>query len=72
MSTRFSITELMYIVLGGIPKLNNYFDDMRSVLVADNNKNLPIVSFCIDDMFSGFSTFETYYFLANELFPHFV
>lgn len=49
MSAGFSFTELMHIVLGDIPNVENQFEGMKSVSVANDKNSLPKISFYIDD-----------------------
>lgn len=71
-SASFSFTELMYLVLGYIPKTSN-FPGAESLLNASEEHGLPKVAFYIDDMHSGFKTFdEGYAILADELLPRLV
>ncbi|POS82380.1 hypothetical protein EPUL_006396, partial [Erysiphe pulchra] len=68
-SASFSFTELMYLVLGQIPATDE-FSGMDSILVPKAIDQLPGASFYIDDIFSGFETFEQgYELLKNELLP---
>jgi len=71
-SASFSFTELMYIVLGLIPAVEG-FEAWESMLGSESPSTLPKSTFYIDDIFSGFRTFEEGYgILANELFPRLV
>jgi len=71
----FSITELMYIAIGAIPKSEGAilggFDDVEpSLLVSGSPGGLPNLVFYMDDIFSGCKTFEEgYNYLEYYLLP---
>lgn len=68
-SASFSFTELMNIVLGPISSAGK-FEERESMLVSDSPNTLPKCTCYVDDIFSGFRTFEEgYSILENELFP---
>ncbi|KAI0996301.1 hypothetical protein K3495_g11880, partial [Podosphaera aphanis] len=68
-SASFSFTELMYLVLGQVPKTDK-FPGMSSLLIPKAVDQLPGATFYIDDIFSGFKTFdEGYKLLEEELLP---
>ncbi|KAI0994842.1 hypothetical protein K3495_g13340 [Podosphaera aphanis] len=68
-SASFSFTELMYLVLGQVPGTDE-FPGMESILIPKAADLLPDATFYIDDIFSGFKTFEQgYRLLENELLP---
>ncbi|KAI0995725.1 hypothetical protein K3495_g12453 [Podosphaera aphanis] len=68
-SASFSFTELMYLVLGQVPPTDT-FEGMDSLLLPKKEGQLPGATFYIDDIFSGFRTFdEGYRLLEEELLP---
>lgn len=77
-SAGFSMTEMMYLVLGEIPPLPAVGGEdpvgfEPSFLIPPEEDKLPKCSFYMDDIFTGASTFdEMYDFLANDFFPRMV
>ncbi|KAI0995670.1 hypothetical protein K3495_g12511, partial [Podosphaera aphanis] len=68
-SASFSFTELMYLVLGWIPP-NIDHPEIESLLASKTADVLPECTFYIDDIFSGFKTFEQgYTLLAEKILP---
>ena len=59
----------MYLVLGQVPATEN-FSGMESLLLPKEEEQMPGATFYIDDIFSGFKTFEEgYKLLEEELLP---
>ncbi|KAK6585464.1 hypothetical protein PZA11_002191 [Diplocarpon coronariae] len=73
MTSGYSMTELMYIMLGQIPPNepgHGDFAGQPSVIVAPDENSLPMCGFYVDDIFGGCQDFEEgYRFMADELFP---
>ncbi|KAI0996530.1 hypothetical protein K3495_g11651 [Podosphaera aphanis] len=68
----FSFTELIYIVLRAIPATDN-FKRWDSLLASSSPNSLPKVAFYVDDIFSGFEHFDQGYdILENQLLPRLV
>ncbi|KAI1005899.1 hypothetical protein K3495_g2318 [Podosphaera aphanis] len=68
-SASFSFIELMYLVLGWIPP-NIDHPEIESLLASKTADVLPECTFYIDDIFSGFKTFEQgYTLLAEKILP---
>jgi transposase InsO family protein len=71
----FSMNELMYLVLGTIPKSPQaeeagYDDSEPSLLSSTSPDKLPGTCFYMDDIFSGQNSFEeAYEFLSDHLLP---
>ena len=71
----FSMTELMYIALGAIPRSERgisegYDDSEPSLLMASSPNGLPRSVFYMDDIFAGCKTFqEGYDYLEQHLLP---
>jgi hypothetical protein len=71
----FSMTELIYVVLGPIPKsqkaiLGGYNDSEPSLLSAKSPEELPPTKFYMDNIFLGLKTYEEgYEFLSEHLLP---
>ncbi|POS81879.1 hypothetical protein EPUL_006749, partial [Erysiphe pulchra] len=71
-TSMFSFTELIYIVLGTIP-VTETFEGWESLLAANTPNSLPKASFYVDDIFSGFEDFDQGYdILESQLLPRLV
>ncbi|KAI1005918.1 hypothetical protein K3495_g2302 [Podosphaera aphanis] len=64
-SASFSFTEQVYLVLGQVPPTDT-FPGMGSILLPKETGQLPGAAFYIDDIFSGFQSFEEGYKLLEE------
>jgi hypothetical protein len=69
-TSAFSFTELMYIVLGAIPPLQQMSGEFSppepSLLSADALDTLPLCKFYIDDIFSGTKDYQSAYNLLEQ------
>jgi len=66
----FSLTELMYLVLGEIPPNDDRVGQEPSLLTGETENTLPPCCFYMDDVFSGFSNYDTAFkFLEENLLP---
>ncbi|POS86506.1 hypothetical protein EPUL_002037, partial [Erysiphe pulchra] len=71
-TSMFSFTELIYIVLGAITPTKT-FEGWDSLLASSTPHSLPPVAFYVDDIFSGFENFDQGYdILENQLLPRLV
>jgi hypothetical protein len=74
-TSSFSFTELMYIVMGPIPRSRRaveegYDDSEPSLITTASEGTLPKSCFYMDDIMGGFRTFEeAYEFLEQHLLP---